>query len=603
VRQHDIAIAVIPFEDDSPEGDFGYFATGFSDDLIAALTRFQAFRVIAGQSVAAWLAGGRPVDDAAREWDLQYLVRGTVQRDHATLRVSAQLLQTDTQQIIWADRFDCPLDDVFAVRDEIAATIAGAVSVRVDDHLLKRPSREPGCDLAAYDNYLKGMACLRQGSLDGDEQARPLFQAALETDPNFSRAYAGLSLSYFNEWSCQAWHLWTDSEQNAFNYAEKAAALNDTDEMVQAVLARMHRFRHEHEAADRHGARALDLNPNDANVLIQIALLRLFGGDWDEGAALARKAIRANPLHGNWYHGVVGWNLFMQGDHDAALPLLQTAGDYVVNFGAYRAACRIVTGDTEGGHEEYRHFEDQYRLKIAFGRPPEPGEAIRWAMQVEPFRNREHAARMPGILRSAGLIDFDVERAAENWEPQIPRPADVSEPPGNRFASDGDIWTLAFDGIGAQLVEVKGFHDIAYLLQNPRESVHCLELSGGVLTEGNTQEVIDDQARRAYEERIVALQDMLSEADPDGGSADTRSLKRELDILTEELAKATGLRGRPRQMAHSAERARSAITWRIRSAIKKIQVAHPRLGQHLAHAIRTGNFCSYQPETPTIWEH
>ena len=78
--------------------------------------------------------------------------------------------------------------------------------------------------------------------------------------------------------------------------------------------------------------------------------------------------------------------------------------------------------------------------------------------------------------------------------------------------------------------------------------------------------------------------------------------RRELDAVIDQLARATGLRGRTRKMGDAAERARSAVTWRIRSAIKKIGAAHPRLGQHLSNSIRTGNFCVYSPETAAAWE-
>ncbi|MBX7258556.1 MAG: hypothetical protein K1Y02_19500 [Candidatus Hydrogenedentes bacterium] len=600
--QDHISIAVIPLRNTAKQDDFDYFVTGFTEDLIGELTRFQAFRVVASQSITALIGSGRMVEEVAREWGLDYLIHGSVRRDVSAIRVSVQLVQADSSHVVWARRFDFPLEEVFAVQDEIIATIASTLSVQIDESHLNRAKQRTGDDLAAYDYYLRGMECLRRGTLDGDEESRPLFEAALETEPRFSRAYAGLSLSYFNEWSCQAWHLFNENEKNAFVYAAKAVELDDTDAMVHAVLARVHRYRHEHDRADHHAARALSLNPNDANVLIQIALAKLFGGEFVEAAELARKAIRSNPLHGGWYQGIVGWSLFMDRSYAEAYPLLQAAGDYVVNFGAYRAACCAMANDAEGAQRAYDHFQRVYCWRIAFGREPDLGEAIRWAIQVEPFRNRDDAGHMPGILRRTGLIDFDVRKAVTTREPQAARPADTAQSPGNRFVNDGAIWTLAYEGKGAQLVELKGFHDIAQLLKCPGESIHSLELSGGMRTEISEQEVIDDQARIEYRNRIFELQALLDKTDGGADSVRRKALEQELQVLTEELAKATGLRGRTRLMSSSGERARTAVTWRIRSAIRKIQVAHPRLGQHLANSIRTGTFCAYVPEVATDWE-
>ena len=169
------------------------------------------------------------------------------------------------------------------------------------------------------------MDCLRRGTLEGDEESRQFFERALQIDPEYARAYSGLSLSHFNEWTCQAWHLWDESGPSAFDYARKATELDSNDAIAHSVLARVSRYRREHEQADRHAARARDLNPNDAQVLIQVAVTKLFGGEFEEGCMLARKATELNPLHGGWYLGIVGWNLFMLRRYDEACTYLSKA--------------------------------------------------------------------------------------------------------------------------------------------------------------------------------------------------------------------------------------------------------------------------------------
>ena len=171
---------------------------------------------------------------------------------------------------------------------------------------------------------------------------------------------------------------------------------------------------------------------------------------------------------------------------------------------------------------------------------------------------------------------------------------------GNRFARNDQLWTIAFDGTGAQLVEVKGFHDLARLLADPGQPVHCLELVGAAPSE-NSAEVLDPEARRSYEARIRELSAEREAAERDHDEGRATAARTELEEVAAELTRALGLGGRSRKLGHPAERARSATTWRIRSAIKKIAAAHPRLGQHLQNSVRTGTVCVYTPERETLW--
>jgi len=601
MNQRGISIAVMPFRNLSPGPHTEFFASGFVEDLTADLTRFSSLRVLATQSAAALARMDRSADDLAREWDLEFLLQGSVRRGDANLRVGVQLIRVPGRETVWAERFDAPVEQVFAIQDEIAATVAGRLAVHVDEAWLEASRRRRIESLPAYESWLRGMDCLKRGTLEGDEESRPFFEQALRIDASYARAHAGLSLSHFNEWTCHAWHLWDENHLNAFDHAARAARLDDTDAMVQSVLARVYRYRHQHEKADRHVERALKLNPNDAHVLIQAAIVKLFGGDPEAGFALARKATELNPLHGDWYPGIIGWNLFMMRRYDEAVPYLEKAGETIVNFAAYRAAGAAIAGDLSRARAEYDLFSREYRDKIAFGREPEPGEALTWAVQVEPFRRLDDSRRMPEALRDAGIAEIDVAHAIASRERRMVRSAGIARPPGNAFVAEDGVWSVAYEGTGARLVELKGFHDIARLLARPDEPLHCLELSGAPRASEAPDEVLDADARRAYRRRIEELQRELEQAEADNDPGRSERAREELDAVIEELGKATGLRGRSRTMGDAAERARSAVTWRIRSAIKKIRAAHPRLGQHLQNSIRTGNFCVYSPESTTRW--
>ena len=170
-----------------------------------------------------------------------------------------------------------------------------------------------------------------------------------------------------------------------------------------------------------------------------------------------------------------------------------------------------------------------------------------------------------------------------------------------RFVLAGAIWTVSFAGRTVRLPDSKGLHDLAALLARPGREVHSTELLAAVVEQPDTGEVLDAPARHSYEARIVELQGELTEAEELGDRGRADAARLELDLLVDQLAAARGLGGRARRSGGTAERARTAVTWRIRSAIKRIDGVHPELGRHLRAAVRTGLWCSYQPEQPVAW--
>ncbi len=592
----------MPFRNLSPEPDTEYFASGFVEDLTADLARFTSLRVLGSETMLGLGGAHRPADGFPPEWGLDFVLQGSIRRDDTSVRISVQLIHLEGREVVWGERIDAPLEKLFAVQDRIVATVAGRLAVQIDETSLRVARHKAPGNLQAYDCCLRGMDCLRRGTLEGDEESRLFFKQALSIDPGSARAYSGLSLSHFNEWTCQAWHLWEESEPSAFNYARKALELDPTDPMAHSILARVFRYRHQHEQADRYAALALKLNPNDAHVLIQVAVSKLFGGEFEEGRALACKASRLNPLHGPFYPAIIGWSLFMMRRYDQAFDYLSQAGDAIVELAAYRAACAVVTGEVERARREYGTFVREYRHKIAFGREPEPREPLTWVVQVEPFRCIADSRHMPDILSDAGIAKIDIPSALESRGQLKVRPAEIPRSDGNSFSRRNGIWTVSYQGTGARLVGLKGFDDIARLLGQPGVPLHCLELSGAPSASGKPEDILDLKARQDYRHRIEELQREIERAEADNDPARLDPARRELDVLIDELSRATGLGGRAKKMSNSSERARSSVTWRIRSAIKKIRAAHPRLGQHLANSIRTGHFCVYSPESTTGWE-
>ena len=590
------SVALAPFDNLSGDPAQDVLARGFVEDIASALSRFGTLEVVYPRVLAK--AGSTGDDSRAAAAMATTTLRGSVRRAGDVIRITAQLLDAQGGRQIWADRYDVTAGNLFDVQDEIAERIASAMAIGVDRTRLAAVQRAPLTTLEIYDCWLRGFDCLQQGTVEADVDARRFFQRALEFDPGFARAYAGLSLSYFNEWSCQAWHKWDETEQQAYRYAERAARLDDGDAVVQVVLGRILLYRRQFDEAAYHVERALALNPNDTDVLVHAGLCKAYLGEGEAALELSRKAMRLNPAYPPWYTAPVGCALFAMERHAEMITLgSQVPISMFVDVPAFLAAAMALSGDVDQARSYLARFLTAFGERVIYGRAPEPGEPLRWLLHINPFRREADAERLARGLRLAGLADDPDEGRPEAVARPLPRNTGAA-----RFHAGGDTWTLAFDGLSVQLTSQKGFRDIARLLQQPGVEMHCLELGERVAEPGEDAPVLDARASREVRERLRDLQQEVEDADASHDLARAERAREELDRLVDVMAGAFGVGGRSRALGSAAERARSAVTWRIRSAIKKIVKAHPRLGRHLENSIRTGTFCVYQPETAVRWE-
>lgn len=597
MRRQKLVLAVLPLKLAGGPDEDRILAEGLTEDLSHALARFAALEIIAplsGGAVAALTD-----QEAASRLGASHLLRGRLLRDGDRFRLAVALVDGETGAQAWSERLEAPAGSFFELQDELVARVSATFFARIEETTLRAARRRPAESRAAYELTFRGMALLKRGSLETDEAARRLFEQALERDPHYARAHAGLSLSWFNEWSYQFWRHFQARWQVAYEHIHKALELDDNDAMAHHILGRLLLFRREFEQASWYLDRAAMLCPNDAELLIQQTLNAVFLGRPEAGIDLACKAMRLNPYHPNSYFAILALARFMARDFAGALATLGRTSEMskhaqLIEAPAYGAIALAQVGRLEEARQQFSLFQSNFREHLLDGRDAAPGEAAGWFLQHIPFRRQRDLDFL-----AEGFRMLEGEGAAS----RPGRVASIRPDQGgtNLFVRDEGGWLLRFAGREARLFDMKGLKDIQRLIERAGEEVHCLDLAEREDGGYGGEEALDDRARQEIKGRIRGLQEELAEAEDRNDLGRAERLREELDQLVETLSRALGLGGRSRRLGGLSERARTTVTWRIRHAIRKVGAVHEELARHLRASLRTGLFCSYQPEFATEW--
>ncbi|HJQ60081.1 MAG TPA: winged helix-turn-helix domain-containing protein [Vineibacter sp.] len=293
-------IAVMPFVNQSAEVD-EYFSDGLTEDIITNLARFRDLRVIGGASTF-WFKG-RALDLAELRDRLNagYVVQGSVRRAAGRVRIAVQLIDGASGVQLWGDRHDREMGDLFELQDEVTRTIAATLGVKLQDVALQRALTKGAAELDAYDCLLRARRYTGTLSPEMHAEARDLLERAVELDPLSADAQALLANVYLAE------HRFNVNPRpnpigRALTHALAATRLDPQNAYARCWLAIVHFFRGENDKFEAESRLALDLNPNDPEILADVGHYLSFMGEFERGAALSRRAQQLNPLHPGWYH-------------------------------------------------------------------------------------------------------------------------------------------------------------------------------------------------------------------------------------------------------------------------------------------------------------
>jgi TolB-like protein/Tfp pilus assembly protein PilF len=288
-------VAVLPFANQSGDSANDYFSDGITEDIINALGHFSPLTVMAYNATLPYKGKAAPPAEVGRALGVRYLVEGSVRRAADRVRVSIRLTDADRGILLWSENFDEQLKDVFTVQDAITRRVAGILASNVTLLEEQRALATPAGNLDAYDLVLRGRAELRRTTRASNREARQHFERALELDPNYAAAHAGLGLAYYD----MVVLGWTEFSDDMLARAEELArrALSIDPESVEAhrLLSRVHNVLLQYAPAVLEIDRALALNPSDAESHSQRGSILLWTGRLEEAIAAFETAFLLNP--------------------------------------------------------------------------------------------------------------------------------------------------------------------------------------------------------------------------------------------------------------------------------------------------------------------
>lgn len=325
------SIAVLPFTNLSADPEQEYFCDGMAEEIINALTHVEDLRVVARTSCFAFKGHHADIREIGRKLNVETLLEGSVRKVGKRLRITAQLVNVSDGYHLWSERYDRDMEDVFAIQDEISLAIVEKLKVRLLKEDQVALTKRFTVDAEAHNLYLKGRYFWNKRSRDGFEKAIEYFKKAIEIDPNYAQAYAGIAVSYSD---LPNYSTFLPSE--AYPLAKEAAlkALEIDDEIAEAHTA-LGLIKSDYEwdwaGAEKEFKQAIELNPAYETAHHWYAFLLTYLGRSDEAIAEIRRAHELDPLS-LAVNRNLGFLYYLSRRYDEALEMLHRAVEMDPDF-------------------------------------------------------------------------------------------------------------------------------------------------------------------------------------------------------------------------------------------------------------------------------
>ncbi len=357
------SIAVLPFTNMSGDPEQEYFSDGMTEDIITELSKFRTLFVIARNSSSAFKGQALDIKQVSSRLGVRYVVEGSVRRAGNRVRITAQLIDATEDTHIWAERYDRDLEDIFAVQDEVTRSIVATLAAQLGKNVAQRAERKPPANVKAYEYYLWGNREYYRFSATHNVEANSLYAKAVELDPNFARAFAGLANTYNTDYLL-SWLRLENPSAKGLEAARRAVELDGNDAFCRCLFGWAQIANERWEQAEGEFDRVLALKPGDADVLVETGHGLFVVGRAVDGIDLIEEAIRLNPLYPDAYRRWLGIGLFRSHRYEDAVGALR-AVHFLDGWGhAWLAAAYARLDQSELAADALKMFVRERRQEL-----------------------------------------------------------------------------------------------------------------------------------------------------------------------------------------------------------------------------------------------
>ena len=387
------SIAILPFANLGDDAAQGFFSDGVTEDIITELSRWRSLAVRSRSASFRYRGVAVDMKQVARELNVRFIVEGSVRRMGDRIRITAQLIDSETGSHVWAEKFDFESADIFSVQDQVVRTIVSTLVGRVQVSDVERARRKPPASLAAYEYLLEGNA-VAWDTPAGLEEATRLFEKAVEIDPGYGFAHALLAATCYSKW----YDDFSGSDallQQSYAMAKRSVELDKNESTCYSMLAIVYLLRHSYDLALQHARRAIEINPTNQWNNADMGLVLIYLGQAEEALRWFKRAREIDPYFDPpWYWRGIGHAHMVLHRYQEALSLLENASSASYRISALKAGCHAQLGDMDSAAACAR---DCLAIKPEF--------TISMFMSKEPFKNAADAEHQAESLRMAGLPD------------------------------------------------------------------------------------------------------------------------------------------------------------------------------------------------------
>jgi len=395
------SIAVLPFTNMSGDPEQEYFSDGISDDIITDLSKIAGLTVIARNSSFTYKGRAVDVRTVGRELSVRSVLEGSIRRAGQRVRITAQLVDAATGGHVWAERYDRDLTDIFAVQDDVTQRIVQALKVTLSPAENARLADSGTPNIEAYDCYLRGRELLSApvgiGKTKNREmlaQSTMFFMRAVELDPSYSQAYAGLSMAYNLDYQ----NRWSDDPDSSLplskRYAELAVEKNPKEPFARLCTSWAAIFEKDLDRAKSEAETGLSCNPNYASAYAVLGTIHTYLGRPLEAIAMIERATRLDPAASKHYLHFLGTAYLLAGNYATAAALLRRRVLLVPGTDFSRAILASALGQLGDADEARRVWHELKEIN--------PNYSFREHFSRRPFR-QEDVERVAEGLTKAGL--------------------------------------------------------------------------------------------------------------------------------------------------------------------------------------------------------